>query len=289
MLLTRSFNDYFHRSLKYHPLRTIFFAFVSNKIFVDLWSFIFDVHDNLTINIAIQYIIAKVSSRNANIQRSAMRPIQMSTEKGGFFECLAVTRFELHKWEPALSWPQSRLDQDRANERTNEPNVRGEHPDKVRVIRSNHQDALAVQPAKCASTRFLLSFLLACTCLSPDVASIASLFGWTDIYFNSTERLRASEIKLKLKMFQYLVDSEKCLKLKPSEIDFFKISWERDCPYEATGWSIRKIFFKRIELILEEVVTIILCVIANFATENLLIINYLLTLSMMSMWFYRSP
>lgn len=120
MLLTRSFNDYFHRSLKYHPLRTIFFAFVSNKIFVDLWSFIFDVHDNLTINIAIQYIIAKVSSRNANIQRSAMRPIQMSTEKGGFFECLAVTRFELHKWEPALSWPQSRLDQDRANERTNE-------------------------------------------------------------------------------------------------------------------------------------------------------------------------
>ena len=120
MLLTRSFNDYFHRSLKYHPLRTIFFAFVSNKIFVDLWSFIFDVHDNLTINIAIQYIIAKVSSRNANIQRSAMRPIQMSTEKGGFFECLAVTRFELHKWEPALSWPQSRLDQDRANERTNQ-------------------------------------------------------------------------------------------------------------------------------------------------------------------------
>lgn len=38
----------------------------------------------------------------------------MSAEKGGFFECLAVTRFELHKWEPARS--QSRLDQHRANE-----------------------------------------------------------------------------------------------------------------------------------------------------------------------------
>lgn len=152
-----------------------------------------------------------------------MRPIQMSTEKGGFFECLAVTRFELHKREPALSWPQSRLDQDRANERTNEPNVWGEHPDKVRVIRSNHQDALAVQPAKCASTRFL-SFLLACTRLSPDVALITSLFNRTDIYFNATERLRATEIKLKLKMFHYLVDSEKCLKLKPSEIDFKEIS-----------------------------------------------------------------
>lgn len=57
----------------------------------------------------------------------------------------------------------------------------------------------------------------------------------------------------------------------------------------TTRQTIRKIlFFKWVELILEKVVTIILCVVSNFATENLLITNYLSTLSIISMWMWMN-
>ena len=118
----------------------------------------------------------------------------MSTEKGGFFECLAVTRFELHKREPALSRPQSRLDQDRANERTNEQpinqrmNERASEPTVCGVniqTRSESYDRTTKMHLRCGSrdaSRFFLSSLLACARarLSPNSVLILPLFDQTD-------------------------------------------------------------------------------------------------------------